>query len=293
MALLEGDLGELLASAAAGDLAPAVVEVAEGRHAVVVVLAAAGYPASVRKGDPIRGLEHAATVEGVQLLHAGTARREGELVTAGGRVLGVTAIGISTGEARQRAYAAIDRIRWEGMQRRMKAPGAQMTKKVLVVMGSDSDFDQLEPAWQILDELGIAHSVRVASAHRSPDVVRDLAVGARAAGFGVVIAAAGLAAHLAGVLAAHTTLPVVAVPIATGTLGGIDALLSSTQMPPGVPIATVGVGGARNGGLLAAAILGIGDESIAAALDDYRKAMKERVAAADARVRQKLGDTDA
>jgi 5-(carboxyamino)imidazole ribonucleotide mutase len=175
----------------------------------------------------------------------------------------------------------------------MKAPGGQMTKKVLIVMGSDSDFEQLAPAWEILDELGIAHSVRVASAHRSPDAVRDLAVGARDAGFGVVIAAAGLAAHLAGVLAAHTILPVVAVPIATGTLGGIDALLSSTQMPPGVPIATVGVGGARNGGLLAAAILGIGDEAIAAALDDYRKAMKERVAAADARVRQKLGDTDA
>jgi phosphoribosylamine--glycine ligase len=118
MALLEGDLGELLASAAAGALAPDVVEVAEGRHAVVVVLAAAGYPASVRKGDPIRGLERAATVEGVQLLHAGTARREGEMVTAGGRVLGVTAIGSSTDEARQRAYAAIDHIRWEGMQYR-------------------------------------------------------------------------------------------------------------------------------------------------------------------------------
>ena len=167
-----------------------------------------------------------------------------------------------------------------------------MNRKVLIVMGSDSDFDQLEPAWKILDELGIERTVRVASAHRSPDVVHELATGARDAGYAVIIAAAGLAAHLAGVLAANTTLPVVAVPIAAGTLGGVDALLSSTQMPPGVPIATVGVSGARNAGLLAAAILSVGDDSIAAALDEYRKAMKRRVAEADARVRQKLGDTE-
>lgn len=166
-----------------------------------------------------------------------------------------------------------------------------MAKKVLIVMGSDSDFDQLEPAWKILDELGLGYSVRVASAHRSPDVVREMALGARDAGFGVIVAAAGLAAHLAGVVAAHTTLPVVAVPIAAGTLGGVDALLSSTQMPPGVPIATVGVSGARNAGLLAAAILAVHDDTVAAGLSEYRKRLKKRVSDADARVRQKLGDT--
>ena len=110
-----------------------------------------------------------------------------------------------------------------------------MAKKVLIVMGSDSDFDQLEASWKVLHELGIDYEVRVASAHRTPDVVHELATGARDAGFGVVIAAAGGAAHLAGVFAALTTLPVVAAPIANGTLGGMDALLSSTQMPPGDP----------------------------------------------------------
>src|SRR5690606_943035 len=111
--------------------------------------------------------------------------------------------------------------------------GKQM-KKVLIVMGSDSDFEQLEPAWKILDELEIGHEVRVASAHRTPDVVHTIATNARKDGFGVVLAAAGGAAHLAGVFAALTTLPVVAVPIANGTLGGMDALLSSVQMPPGI-----------------------------------------------------------
>ena len=117
--------------------------------------------------------------------------------------------------------------------------------KVLIVMGSDSDLEQIEAAWGVLGELGIAYEVRVASAHRTPDIVHDLAVNARSRGVSVVIAAAGIAAHLAGVFASLTTLPVVALPVAAGTLGGIDALLSSTQMPPGVPIASVGIGGAN------------------------------------------------
>ena len=159
--------------------------------------------------------------------------------------------------------------------------------RVLIVMGSDSDFDKLEPAWKVLSELEIEHEVRVASAHRTPDVVHDLALGARDAGFAVIIAAAGGAAHLAGVVASLTTLPVVAVPIA-GPLAGIDALLSSVQMPPGIPIASVGVGGARNAGLFAAAILGATDGGVATALTSYRKAMHERVTKADERVRLKL-----
>src|SRR5262245_421569 len=109
-----------------------------------------------------------------------------------------------------------------------------MNRKVLIVMGSDSDVDALRPAWELLASLQIPYEVRVASAHRTPDVVHELATGAREAGIGVVIAGAGLAAHLAGVFAALTTLPIVAVPIGGGTLGGIDALLSSVQMPPGV-----------------------------------------------------------
>jgi phosphoribosylaminoimidazole carboxylase PurE protein len=164
--------------------------------------------------------------------------------------------------------------------------------RVLIVMGSDSDFEQLEPAWEVLGRLGIRYEVRVASAHRTPDRVHDLATGARQAGFGVVIAGAGIAAHLAGVCAALTTLPVVAVPLAGGALNGVDALLSSVQMPPGVPIASVGIGGARNAGLFAAAILGAADPQLASRLAEMRREMGERVDAADARVRELIASQD-
>jgi 5-(carboxyamino)imidazole ribonucleotide mutase len=160
--------------------------------------------------------------------------------------------------------------------------------KVLIVMGSDSDFQQLAPAWQVLEDLSVDREVHVASAHRSPDRVVALSRGARDAGFGVVLAAAGGAAHLAGVIAAHTTLPVVAVPIVFGTLGGVDALLSAVQMPSGVPIASVGIGGARNAGLFAAAILSASDAALAARLEAFRVAQAAKVAEADQRVQDKL-----
>jgi 5-(carboxyamino)imidazole ribonucleotide mutase len=166
-----------------------------------------------------------------------------------------------------------------------------MAQKVLIVMGSNSDFDTLEPAWKILDEFGIEHQVRVASAHRTPDVVHELITGARAAGYSVIIAAAGMAAHLAGVSAALTTLPVVAVPIPSGSLSGVDALLASVQMPPGVPLAAVGIGGARNAGLYAAQIIGSTDATIADKLAAYRKSMHDKVTKADAAVRAKLGQS--
>ena len=162
--------------------------------------------------------------------------------------------------------------------------------KVLIVMGSDSDFDAMEPAWQVLDELGVGYEVRVASAHRTPDRAIELATQARDAGYGVIIAGAGGAAHLAGVLAAHTTLPVVATPVAVGTLGGVDALLSAVQMPSGVPIASVGIGGALNAGLFATAILAASDETFAQRLLEYRRARAEKVAAADERVRARLAN---
>lgn len=160
--------------------------------------------------------------------------------------------------------------------------------KVLVVMGSDSDFDLMTPAWTVLDQLGIGFEVRVASAHRTPERAVELATEARDAGFGVIVAGAGLAAHLAGVLAANTTLPVVALPVAVGTLGGVDALLSAVQMPPGVPIASVGIGGAMNAGLFAAAILAIHDTELAGRLAEFRKARAAKVQQADRRVQDKL-----
>jgi 5-(carboxyamino)imidazole ribonucleotide mutase len=163
-----------------------------------------------------------------------------------------------------------------------------MASRVLIVMGSDSDLDQLVPAVQVLRELGVPVEVSVASAHRSPDRVVELARTARSRGIGVVIAGAGGAAHLAGVFAAHTTLPVVAVPIVVGTLGGVDALLSSVQMPGGVPIASVGIGAGRNAGLFAAAILSVGDAELSSRLDALRAQQVLKVAEADARVQTKL-----
>lgn len=163
-----------------------------------------------------------------------------------------------------------------------------MTLSVLIVMGSDSDFEQITPAWKVLEDLGIRYDVTVASAHRSPERVVELATSARERGVGVILAAAGGAAHLAGVIAAHTTLPVVAVPIVTGTLGGMDALLSAVQMPAGVPIASVGIGGGRNAGFFAAAILAASDAELAARLESFRAAQTARVREADARVQARL-----
>ena len=162
--------------------------------------------------------------------------------------------------------------------------------KVLIVMGSDSDLDQLLPAVDILKELGVPVEVTVASAHRSPDRVIQIAKLARSKGFGVILAGAGGAAHLAGVFAANTTLPVVAVPIAVGTLGGMDSLLSSVQMPGGVPIASVGIGSGRNAGLFAAAILSSSDEALASRLDAFRTRQAAKVIEADAKLQTKLSN---
>lgn len=164
-----------------------------------------------------------------------------------------------------------------------------MALSVLIVMGSDSDLDQVTPAWQVLESLGVGYEVTVASAHRSPERVITLAKSARDRGFGVVLAAAGGAAHLAGVIAANTTLPVVAIPVAIGTLGGVDALLSAVQMPGGVPIASVGIGGARNAGFFAAAILSATDPALHARLEAFRQEQAKKVEEADARVQAKLG----
>jgi 5-(carboxyamino)imidazole ribonucleotide mutase len=159
---------------------------------------------------------------------------------------------------------------------------------VLIVMGSDSDLPAVKPAAETLDALGLPHEMHVASAHRTPERATALAAQARGRGLKVIIAAAGGAAHLAGVLAAHTTLPVIGVPIASasGTLDGMDALLATVQMPGGVPVATVAINGARNAALLAAEIIATGDEALAAKLDAMRKDMADKVQAADAKLKE-------
>jgi 5-(carboxyamino)imidazole ribonucleotide mutase len=154
-------------------------------------------------------------------------------------------------------------------------------KKVAVIMGSGSDAATMQAAIGQLEALNIAYEAHVMSAHRSPQRAADFASGAREQGFGVIIAAAGKAAHLAGVLAAHTTLPVVGVPIRSQDLGGMDALLSTVQMPSGVPVATVAIDGAKNAALLAAQILAVTDADLAKRLSELKLRMEADVLAQD------------
>jgi len=157
--------------------------------------------------------------------------------------------------------------------------------QVQVLMGSGSDAEVMRNTVRTLRELGVGCEMTVASAHRSPDRVRQVLAEAHERGVKVFVVGAGAAAHLAGVVAAHTVLPVIGVPIDSSPLGGFDALLSTVQMPPGVPVATVAVGkaGAINAAVLAAQILAVGDREIGARLDDYRRGLAEKVdrAAAD------------
>ena len=145
-------------------------------------------------------------------------------------------------------------------------------------MGSSSDFGIMEGCVAILEELGIPHEVKVLSAHRTPEQTREYATSAAERGIEVIIAGAGWAAHLAGVIAAHTTLPVIGIPIDSSPLSGFDALLSTVQMPPGIPVATVSVGkgGAKNAAVLASQILGIKYPDIAAKAKTYRKELTEK-----------------
>ena len=157
-------------------------------------------------------------------------------------------------------------------------------KKVGIMMGSDSDLPVVEKAIDALKEFGIPYEVHVYSAHRTPDEARDFSRNARANGFGVIIAAAGMAAHLAGAVAANTTLPVIGIPCESANLGGMDALLSTVQMPTGIPVATVAINGAANAALLAAQIIAVEDKDLAAKLDAKRASDAAKVLEKDALV---------
>jgi 5-(carboxyamino)imidazole ribonucleotide mutase len=145
-----------------------------------------------------------------------------------------------------------------------------VTMKVAILMGSKNDAEKLQPASDMLGRFGVEHEVWAMSAHRNADTVREFVGSARDKGFGVIIAAAGMAAHLAGACAANTTLPVVGVPLSGSKLDGVDALYSTVQMPPGMPVATVAIDGAANAALLAVQILSLGDENLVKKLDEYR-----------------------
>ncbi len=154
-------------------------------------------------------------------------------------------------------------------------------KKVGIIMGSDSDKPTVQKAADMLRSLDVPFEAHIYSAHRTPEQARDFAANARANGFGVLIAAAGMAAHLAGAVAANTTLPVIGIPCSSANLEGLDALLSTVQMPPGVPVATVGINGAANAALLAAQILAVEDEALAERLAAKKASDAAKVLAKD------------
>lgn len=161
-------------------------------------------------------------------------------------------------------------------------------KKVAIIMGSDSDLPIVTPAIKQLKDLGIETEVRVMSAHRTPKEAQAFSESAIDNGFGVIIAAAGMAAHLGGVLAASTTLPVIGIPCSAKVLDGMDAMLATVMMPPGIPVATVGVNAAKNAALLAAEILAVGDADLSAKLIEMRKDMAEQVKAKDIALQEKI-----
>ena len=161
-------------------------------------------------------------------------------------------------------------------------------KKVAILMGSDSDWPVVKGACSQLDAFGIPYEAHILSAHRTPAQAADFTAHARANGFGVIICAAGMAAHLAGAAAANSTLPVIGIPMRGGAMDGLDALLATVQMPSGIPVATVALNGAKNAAVLAAQILAVSDEALAAKLDKAREEMAAQIAEKDAKLQEEL-----
>ncbi len=161
-------------------------------------------------------------------------------------------------------------------------------KKIAIIMGSDSDLPIVKKAIDMLEQFAVPYEVHVFSAHRTPEESAAFSKSARANGFGAIIAAAGMAAHLAGAIAANTTLPVIGIPVSSANLGGIDALLSTVQMPTGIPVATVAVNGAANAALLCIEILAVEDKGLAEKLDAKRKADYETVLLKNAKIEEEF-----
>lgn len=281
---VKSDLVDLMEAVIAETLHEQTLEI-DPRPAACIVMASKGYPGSYKKGFPISGLDQAALTKETVVFHAGTVKEKRGVVTNGGRVLGVTALGDTIEEALAQGYGAVSKIKWKGAFYR-KDIGQKAIKKMSVtppqvgiVMGSDSDLPVMNETVAILNKFGIAYEMTVASAHRTPKKAADFAEKAKDRGMKVIIAGAGHAAHLAGFMAANTTLPVIGVPIDSSALSGMDALLSTVQMPPGIPVATVAIGkpGATNAGILAAQIIGLSDPEVGCLLVLYKEEMAKKV----------------
>jgi phosphoribosylamine--glycine ligase len=280
---LENDLVPLMEACCDGTLHNYSTKI-DPRAAMCVVISSGGYPGSYETGEEIFGLDEANKVEDTVVFHAGTALKEGKVVSYGGRVLGVTSLGDSVEQAIDRAYKACAKLSFNKHFYR-KDIGAKALKRlsippqVGVIMGSDSDFPVMEKALSILIKFEIPYYVTVASAHRTPQRATQLASEAKDKGVKVLICGAGHAAHLAGVIAAHTTLPVLGVPIDSSALQGMDSLLATVQMPPGIPVSTMAIGksGAYNAGISAAQILAVSDPLITEKLLAFKQEMADKV----------------
>ena len=277
------DIVPLIKASIDGGLENYSVDIDE-RPAACVVMAAEGYPEKYDKGMPITGLENVPISDDKAVFHAGTAEKEGAVVTAGGRVLGVTAMGETLEKAVSAAYEAVSAISFEKEYHRPDI-GHRAIKRlnapplVGIVMGSDSDLSVMAAAGETLLQFGISYEMIVCSAHRTPAEAGVFAKGARDRGMKIIIAGAGHAAHLAGAMAAHSSLPIIGVPIDSSALSGFDALLSTVQMPPGIPVATMAVGkpGAKNAAVFAAQILSVADPDMAGKVDAYKRKMAAEV----------------
>jgi phosphoribosylamine--glycine ligase len=283
---LKSDIIDILNAGIDGTLDQIDMKI-DPRPTVCVVMSSGGYPGPCVTGKQMKGLTAASKITGVEVFHAGTKIEKGRLVNAGGRVLGVTAVGKNLQTAINRAYKGVEAISWTGSFYRKDIGGKALNRiekvdtgpLVGILMGSDSDLPVMRSTSDFLKEMGVPVEMTVASAHRTPDRVMEYARSAKERGVKIIIAGAGMAAHLAGVIASHTSLPVIGVPLDASPLGGMDALLATVQMPPGIPVATMGIGkaGAKNAAVLACRILALQDESIARKLSSFQKKMVDEV----------------
>jgi phosphoribosylamine--glycine ligase len=291
---LKSDLVEIMEAVIQGSLDKVNVSW-DDRPTVCVVMAEKGYPGSYQKGHVIDGLRKAKKIDDVVVFHAGTALKGKEVVTNGGRVLGVTALGVDIPRAIEQAYRAVKKIHWEtaycrrdiGQKALKFSRGSGKSGPLVgIIMGSDSDLPIMEKAAKTLREFNISYEMMIASAHRSPKKTSEFSRRAEERGLKVLIAGAGAAAHLAGVLAAETTLPVIGVPIDSSSLKGLDSLLAMVQMPSGIPVATMAVGsaGAKNAAVLAAQILALSNPTLAADLRAYKERLEKEVEEKDRKV---------
>jgi len=282
---LKSDLVDVMDACIDGQLDRIKLDI-DPRPAVCVVMASSGYPESYQRNMKISGLDTDFDKKKVTVFHAGTAYKAHDIVTIGGRVLGVTALGNNIPDAIKEAYDTVKHISWDecyyrkdigqkAVDRMAQAP------QVGIVMGSDSDLNVMKASALVFKQFNISYEMTVASAHRTPDRVAQFVRDAEQKGIKVIIAGAGMAAHLAGFLAAHTCIPIIGVPINASSLQGLDALLSTVQMPPGVPVATMGIGkpGAKNAALFAIQMLAIINPELQKQLLDYKKIMADQVAA--------------